>query len=58
MTKIKIYVFNNYYSKNRGKNLLRSVEVEAETILEAKREVESMGHKDMEFSTIRIYEND
>lgn len=50
----KIYVFNNYYSKSRGKNPLRSLEVEAETILEAKKEVERYGHKDMQFATIRV----
>ena len=49
----KIYVFNNYWNKKKGEPY-RQTEVEANTILEAKKKVKEMGYDNMCFIRIKI----
>ena len=49
----KKYVFNNYWNKKKGISYIQ-VEVEAETILEAKKKVKEMGYENMIFSRIKV----
>lgn len=49
----KMYVFNNWFKKKKGVSF-QEVRVEAKSILEAKRKVIEMGHKNMRFETIKV----
>lgn len=51
---MKTYVFNNYFSKNRGNNPLKEVIIEASDILEAKNRIKALGMDDMQFECIRV----
>lgn len=49
----KKYVFNNYWNKKKDESY-RQVEVEADTILEAKKKVKEMGYDDVLFIRIKL----
>lgn len=49
----KIYHFNNYWNRKKGDNSKR-IDVEAETILEAKKKVKGMGYEDLKFERIKV----
>lgn len=52
--KRKIYIFTNQYTTYREGKGWKQVEVEAETILEAKKKIKDMGHDDLEFISIKF----
>ena len=49
----KTYVFNNYFPNRRDKRPYYQTEIEAETVLEAKKKLKDKGHDDLRFSTIK-----